>query len=168
VTFDADGRPVVLYLTSAGHASGPAGGPRTWHTARWTGRAWEILPFTTSDHNYDHGSLYIEDDGTWRVIAPMEPGPQAYATGGEMVLWTSRDRGRTWTKVKQLTRDSPRNHTYARRPLHAHPDFYALWADGDAFRPSESYLYFTNKTGDKVWRLPARMDGDFAKPEIAW
>src|SRR5262249_9761104 len=113
VNFDAEGRPVILYLTSAGDASGPAGGPRTWHTAPGPVRAWEILPFTTSDHNYDHGSLYIEDDGTWRVIAPTEPGPQAYATGGEMVLWTSRDRGRTWVKVKQLTRDSPRNHTYA-------------------------------------------------------
>ena len=85
-----------------------------------------------------------------------------------MVLWTSNDEGATWTRVKQLTHDSPRNHTYARRPLNAHPDFYALWADGDAFQPSVSSLYFTNKTGDHVWRLPSEMRDDTAKPEIAW
>lgn len=168
LNFDAAGRPVILFLTSKGYNSGPAAGPRAWHTARWTGTDWEFRPFTTSDHNYDHGSLYIEDDGTWRVIAPTEPGPQAFGTGGEMVLWTSKDQGATWVKVKQLTRDSTRNHNYARRPLHAHPDFYALWADGDAFGPSESCLYFTNQTGEMVWRLPARMKEEFAKPEVAW
>jgi hypothetical protein len=165
VQFDAEGRPVVLYLTSKGYAAGPAADPRTWHTARWTGKEWDVRPFTTSDHNYDFGSLYVEADGTWRVIAPTEPGPQRYGAGGEMVLWTSRDQGKTWAKERQLTRDSPRNHTYARRPLHAHPDFYALWADGDARKPSESYLYFTNRAGDQVWRLPPVMRAEFARPE---
>ena len=82
-------------------------------------------PFTTSGNNYDHGSLYLEPDGAWRVIAPTEPGPQPYNPGGEMVMWLSRDQGATWTKLKQLTRDSKFNHTYARRPLHALPEFYA-------------------------------------------
>ncbi|HXG11121.1 MAG TPA: BNR-4 repeat-containing protein [Gemmataceae bacterium] len=168
LAFDGDGNPVILYLTSKGYQSGPANDPRTWHTARWTGDRWEIRPFTTSDHNYDHGSLYIEPDGTWRIIAPTDPGPQRYGTGGAMVLWTSVDQGQTWKKVKQLTYDRHRNHTYARKPVHAHPDFYALWADGDVWQPSESCLYFTNKTGDHVWRLPPVMTDDFAQPEIAW
>ncbi len=168
LTFDAMGRPVILYLTSRGYASGPASGPRTWMTAHWKGTAWEFLPMTTSDHNYDHGSLYIESDGTWRVIAPTEPGPQPYGTGGEMVMWTSSDEGKTWNQVRQLTRNSPRNHTYARHPVNAHPDFYSLWADGDAFQPSESSLYFTNRTGEHVWRLPARMEVEMARPEVAW
>jgi hypothetical protein len=34
--------------------------------------------------------------------------------------------------------------------------------------PSESCPYFTNQRGDHAWRLPARMNSDFAKPEIAW
>ncbi len=166
--FDKDGRPIILFLTSKGYASGPANDPRTWRTARWTGSAWEIRPFTTSDHNYDFGSLYVEADGTWRVIAPTEPGPQPYGTGGEMVMWTSRDEGKTWSKVKQLTRHSRFNHTYARRPVNAHPDFYALWADGDARQPSESHLYFTNRNGDHVWRLPPVMKDEVARPEIIW
>jgi hypothetical protein len=164
--FDAKGNPVLLYLTSKGYAPGPAAGPHAWQTARWTGKDWDVRPFTTSDHNYDFGSLYIEADGAWRVIAPTEPGPQPFGTGGEMVLWTSRDEGKTWNKDRQLTRDSRCNHSYARRPLNAHPDFYALWADGNAREPSESSLYFTNRTGDKVWRLPAVMAGDFARPEV--
>ena len=82
-----------------------------------------------------------------------------------MVMWLSRDQGRAWSRIKQLTSNSPRNHTYARKPVNAHPDFYALWADGDARKPSESYLYFTNKTGSRVRRLPAEMKEGFAKPE---
>ncbi len=166
VNFDRNGRPVILFLTSKGFEPGPANGPRQWQTLPWTGKEWVRRPFTTSDNNYDHGSLYIEPDGTWRVIAPTELGPQPYNPGGEMVMWTSTDEGQTWTRVRQLTRNSPRNHTYARRPLNAHPDFYALWADGHGREPSESNLYFTNQRGDHVWRLPARMEGDFASPAI--
>ena len=168
LNFDAQGHPVILFLTSKGFEPGPVNGPREWKTVRWTGKEWVIRLFTTSGNNYDHGSLYIEPDGTWRVIAPTDLGPQPYNPGGEMVMWTSLDQGATWKRVKQLTHDSPRNHTYARRPLNAHPDFYALWADGNARQPSESYLYFTNLRGDHVWRLPPSMAADSAAPEQAW
>ena len=120
---------------------------------------------TTSNSNYDHGSLYIEPDGTWRVIAPTTAGPQPFNPGGEMVMWTSSDEGKSWLRVKQLTHDSPRNHTYARRPLNASPDFYALWADGNPRQPSESSLYFTDTTGSHVWTLPTKMTTEFANPE---
>lgn len=163
--FDAGGRPIVLYLTSKGYAAGPDNDPRIWHTARWTGREWQVRRFTTSDHNYDYGPLYVEGDGTWRIIAPTEPGPQPYGAGGEIALWTSPDQGQTWKKEKVLTRDSPRNHTYVRRPLNAHPDFFALWADGDARQPSACRLYFTNRAGDKVWKLPPTMTAERARPE---
>jgi hypothetical protein len=165
-TFDAEGRPVVLYLTSKSHEPGPAGGPRTWKTARWTGTQWERRLVTTSDHNYDHGSLYVEGPGKWRVIAPTEPGPQIGTTGGEMAVWTTLDAGKSWQRAGLLTQNSVRNHTYARRPHLAHPDFYALWADGNTLKPSESFLYFTDRTGSRVWRLPERMTGDFQMPEV--
>ncbi|MEQ8789149.1 MAG: BNR-4 repeat-containing protein [Pirellulaceae bacterium] len=164
IRLDAAGRPVILYITSGGYESGPKNDPRTWTTARWTGEAWDIRPVTTSDNNYDMGSLYLEDDGAWRIIAPTQPGPQRYNPGGEMAMWLSRDQGGSWTKVKQLTQDSPRNHTYARRPVDAHADFYALWADGHGREPSPSDLYFATREGD-VFRLPREMEGDFAQPE---
>jgi hypothetical protein len=119
-----------------------------------------------SPHNYDMGSLYIEPDGTWRIIAPTEPGPQPHGTGGEMAMWVSDDSGKSWRKVRDLTRNSPRNHGYARRPFHAHPDFYAFWADGNPDAMSESHLYFTNQSGDQVWRLPYEMDGEVARPQL--
>lgn len=164
--FDREGNPVILYILSKGYESGPKNGPRIWTTAHWTGDLWEIHPVATSDHNYDMGSLYIEDDGTWRVIGPTEPGPQEYCTGGEVAMWTSKDRGETWNKIRQLTHNSARNHTYVRRPVKAHPGFYAFWADGDALQPSESHLYFTNKIGDTVWVLPDVMAEDFEKPRV--
>lgn len=165
VAFERDGRPVILYLTSNGYESGPKNDPRMWHTARWDGKQWVIRDFTQSDHNYDFGALWIEADGTWRVIAPTEPGPQPYTTGGDMVMWTSKDQGASWKRVRRLTAAKQFNHTYARKPVNAHPDFYALWADGDTKKPSVSHLYFTNKEGTAVWRLPERMTADFAKPE---
>jgi hypothetical protein len=168
LAFGADGHPVVLYVTSGGWQAGPANDPRVWQTARWTGDGWDIRGSIQSDNNYDMGSLYIEPDGRWRLLAPTQPGPQAYNPGGEVAMWISPDLGRTWQLVKQLTRDSPYNHTYVRRPIDAHPDFYALWADGHARRPSDSRLYFTNREGAHVWRLPVQMSGETAEPEIVW
>ncbi len=165
VAFDGDGKPVILYLTTNGYESGPKNDPRTWHTARWTGTEWEIRDLTQSDHNYDFGALWIDDDGTWRVIAPTEPGARPYTTGGDMVLWTSKDKGTTWNRVRQLTKDSERNHGYARKPINVHPEFYALWADGETLKPSGSSLYFTDKEGTAVWRLPKQMSSEFARPE---
>jgi hypothetical protein len=164
IAFTAEGHPVLLYLTSKGYVPGPESGPFAWHTARWTGRAWEFRAFTSSDHNYDHGSLYIERDGTWRVIAPTAPGPQPFGTGGDMVAWTSRDQGKTWRVAHTLTTNSRYNHTYARKPVNAQPDFYALWADGSPLEPTPSALYFATQDG-QVFRLPERMSGATAKPE---
>ena len=81
-----------------------------------------------------------------------------------MVMWRSRDKGRTWKRVRTLTHDSPRNHGYARRPLHADPDFYAFWADGNPDALSISYLYFCNAKGD-VFRMPYTMNAEWQKPE---
>jgi len=165
VAFGNDGNPVILYLTSKGYQSGPKNDPRAWHTARWTGKKWEIRDFTKSDHNYDFGALWIEKDGTWRVIAPTEPGPIPYTTGGDMVMWTSGNQGNSWKKVRRLTAAKQLNHGYARKPINAQPDFYALWADGDTKKPSVSHLYFTDKDGTAVWKLPETMTAEFAKPE---
>ncbi len=168
IRFDVQGRPVILFLTSGGWRPGPDNDPRAWRTARWTGTNWEIKTVTTSDNNYDMGSLYLEEDGTWRIIGPTETGPQAYNTGGEIAMWISKDSGATWAKVKELTRNSERNHTYARRPVNAHDDFYAMWADGHGREPSESVLYFCDKKGN-VWSLPREMKlGVRSKQQMFW
>jgi hypothetical protein len=109
------------------------------------------------------GSLYIEADRTWRIIGPTEKGPQDYNTGGEIAMWISKNLGKTWERVSQLTCNSKHNHTYVRRPVNAHPHFYALWADGHGRQVSESNLYFCNKKGN-VWMLPREMKGEFARP----
>ena len=163
IHFDKKGKPVILFLTSKGYESGPKNDPRTWTTARWTGEKWEIRTAFASDNNYDMGSLYIEDDGTWRIIAPTETGPQSYNTGGEMVMWVSKNLGKTWKKVKQLTKESPYNHTYARRPVNAKSDFYAIWADGHGRKPSQSSLYFCDKQGN-VRILPRDTTQEFMRP----
>lgn len=165
ISFDSQGKPIILHLTSKGYESGPKNMPRTWRSARWTGTEWDIQGTIVSDNNYDMGSLYVESDTSWRIIGPTQTGPQPYNPGGEVAVWTTDDQGRTWTMQRQLTHDSEYNHTYVRRPVNAHPDFYGFWADGHGREPSDSRLYFTDKTGEHVWRLPPVMEGDFAKPE---
>lgn len=165
LNFDRAGRPVILYVTGTSWQPGPDHGPHEWRVAHWTGTAWAFHTVTCSDNNYDTGSIYIERDGTWRIIGPTETGPQPFNPGGEVAVWTSKDDGATWRKRRQATRGSLFNHTYCRRPVNAHPEFYAFWADGHGRRPSESRLYFCDKTGRKVRRLPYIMDGDRAKPE---
>jgi len=162
LAFDKRKRPVILYITSKGYEAGPENGPREWLTARYTGKDWEILPLTTSDNNYDMGSLYIEKDGTWRVIAPTGDGPQKFNTGGEVYMWVSTDQGKNW-QGSPLTQNSTLNHSYVRKPIHAHDDFYAFWADGNGREPSVSRLYFCNKKGE-VFMLPTYMSDEFATP----
>jgi hypothetical protein len=165
INFDAHGDPVVMIVTSGGFQPGPPGEPRTWIVAHGTSDKWVFREVTRSTHNYDMGSIYCEPDGTWRVIAPTEPGPQHWGTGGEIALWTSVDRGASWELARQITHNSPRNHAYARRPVDAHADFHAFWADGDPDEPSASHLYFANRDGSTIRRLPYDMEADFATPE---
>ncbi len=152
IAIDSNGRPVILYLTSGGHESGPQNDPREWTTARWTGSQWEYRVITTSDSNYDTGSLYLSGDRSWRLIAPTGVGPQPGNPGGEVEIWTTTNGGTTWARTRRLTADSPRNHTYVRRPVNAHPDFRAMWADGDGRRPSVSRLYYLD-ADDAVRRM---------------
>lgn len=166
IDLDARGQPVMLYITSDDYRPGPHPRPRRWTVAHFTDGRWQFHEITDAWHNYDMGSLYLERADRWRIIAPTEPGPQRYGTGGEVAVWTSRDQGHSWRKTRQLTQRSEWNHGYVRRPMDAHSEFYAFWADGDPTRMTPSRLYFTNQAADRVWRLPPVMDQPFAAPEL--
>ena len=165
LNFDEEGNPVILAVVSNDYKPGPGGDQRQWIVMHWTNKNWRFDTVCTSTHNYDMGSLHIEKNH-WRIVGPTDAGPQQYGTGGEMVMWESKDAGKTWEKKHQLTAKSTRNHSYARRPVSAKADFYAFWADGNADTLSESVLYFCNKKGNKVWKLPYTMEEDFEKPVL--
>ncbi|MEX0927876.1 MAG: BNR-4 repeat-containing protein [Balneolales bacterium] len=162
--FDEDGHPVILHITAFGVAPVLENGPRVWKTTRWTGEEWVTRPITVSDHIYDMGSFYIHDD-RWSLIAPALPGPQPGFTGGEVGVWETTDPDREWWQLKQrVTRDSPYNHGYMRRPHNPVDPFFAIWADSDSEERSISRLYFTNSTGDSLFKLPYTFEGDYAEP----
>lgn len=163
LNFDANGRPLLLYVTSSNHQPGPAGSLREWTLARWTGTEWVTNVICQSDHNYDMGSLYVRPD-RWLVIGPTQPGPQVWQTGGEMALWTSTDVGQTWTLTRQITTHSLYNHTYARRPLNATDPFFVFWADGNPTNVTPSRLFFSNADGTQVRQLPYDMPGFWQTP----
>lgn len=153
LNFDAAGNPILLYILSRDFKPGPAAGDREWTVAHWKNGKWNFSTVTTSDHNYDMGSIYALRD-EWLVIAPTDTGPQKWGTGGDMVLWASRNEGKTWTRRASVTQRSELNHSYARRPLNARDPFFAFWADGNPDQLSPSRLYFADSTGKRVWRLP--------------
>ena len=163
LNFDQEGNPVILYLTSRNHKTGPDGGTRQWHTLHWKGTQWEESLITTSTHCYDSGSLWIEGQD-WVVIAPTDAGPSYWGAGGEVVRWRSTDQGKTWIKEKNLTSGSAMNHTYMRRPWNCADGFYSFWADGDPDKFTRSNLYFCDKAG-KVWRMPYSFTAEWAAPE---
>jgi hypothetical protein len=178
IAFDSDDRPVLLYLTSANYRPGPAGEPRTLHTARWNGSEWiirDMPPSATAlssvTHNYANGSLWIEN-GIWGVIVPTgsdpsirESNPERFwGSGGELEKWTSTDQGLTWSKERMVTETSPRMHNYVRRSEDGHGKFQSFWADGNPETFTESHLYFGSADGTRAWELPYQMATATARP----
>ena len=163
--FDRAGNPVLLYLTSHGHQPGAPNGPRQFRITRWTGNNWVTSQLCQTDHNYDMGSLAMNGLG-WQAWLPSHPGPQPHHGGGELVIWSSKDLGESWSQQRQVTRRSTRNHNYVRRPIEARDPFSAFWADGDPTQPGISHLYFSESTGKRVWRLPYVMKHELAEPEL--
>jgi hypothetical protein len=163
VAFDKDGNPLCLYITSGGHEPGPKNDPRNWNIVHWNGSAWENKIITTSDHNYDMGSLFVDND-TWRIVAPTENSPQKYGGGGEIEIWESNDQGKNWEKKQQVTSNSTRNHNYIRKVINGYKDFLYFWADGNPDEFSQSRLYFGDAEGN-VWGLPYEMKSHSAKPK---
>lgn len=155
---DTDGNPVCLYVISDGHEPGPDNGPREWMILFRRNGEWIERKIGDSDHNYDMGSLFI-DSKVWKVIAPTDPGPQPYGSGGEVVIWESRDKGLTWARARQVTSGSERNHNYVRRVVNGKSPFLYLWADGNPDQFSKSALYFGDEKG-RVYPLPYDMKED--------
>lgn len=160
--FDEKGNPMCLYITSNGHEPGPDNDPREWKLSRWSGKKWIHSTIATSDHNYDMGSLILQERN-WYLIAPTTDGPQRFGTGGEIDLWISKNKGRRWRLERPITRGSSFNHSYMRAVLNGISPFQFFWADGDPDKQSISHLYFGDLQGN-IWQLPYIMTDDEQKP----
>ena len=160
--FDSDGNPACLYIRSYGHEPGRRSEPYEWCVTKWDGKKWCTSVVTTSDHNYDMGSLYILKD-EWSIVGPTEKGPQQWGVGGEIAIWQSTNEGETCKKRKTITRNSELSHSYVRRPVNFKNPFCFFWSDGHSHKFSKSELYFGNFQGE-IWKLPYRMKSDYEKP----
>lgn len=162
MAFDAKGNPICLYIRSNGHKPGPVSAPYEWCILKWNGKEWQNFVVTTSDHNYDMGSLFISGKN-WKIVGPTEQGPQKWGVGGELAIWRSKDKGKSWKKIKTITKNSEYSHSYVRKVVNGKDPFCFFWADGHSHNFSKSELYFGNFKG-KIWKLPYHMEKDFEKP----
>ncbi len=162
VSFDGDGNPIALYLVGDGHQPGPDNGVKEWRVTYWDGTVWRDHKVAESDHNYDMGSLFV-DGGKWQVVIPSGQPPQAWAGGGEVVIWKSKNEGKSWKLAKKVTSHSRYNHNYIRKVVNGRAPFEYFWADGDPNQLSKSELYFGDLKGN-VWKLPYHMDQPWEKP----
>jgi len=160
--FDDNGNPVCLYIRSNGHEPGTKSAPYEWCIAKWNGEKWQTSVVTESDHNYDMGSLFISEN-EWKIVGPTEKGPQEWGVGGELEIWQSVNKGESWKKIKQLTANSERSHSYVRKVVNGKAPFCFFWADGNSHILSKSELYFGDFDGN-IWKLPYQMEEGFAKP----
>ncbi|MEN8117310.1 MAG: BNR-4 repeat-containing protein [Bacteroidota bacterium] len=160
--FDKDGNPVCLYIRSYGHEPGPRNAPYQWCITKWDGNNWQTFVVTTSDHNYDMGSLFIAGN-EWKIVGPTERGPQQWGVGGELAIWKSANKGETWEMIKQLTTNSKMSHSYVRKPVNYKTPFCFFWADGHSHKFSRSELWFGDFEGN-IWQLPYVMKNDFEEP----
>jgi len=163
LNFDYDGNPVILAIISSNPNHGKEAGPHEWFIIHWKNNNWDFHKVCESTNNYDKGAIFIENN-RWKIIGPTEPGPQKFATGGEIAMWISHDEGNNWEKIRDLTKHSDFNHSSLKRPMNANKNFYSFWFDGDPDKLSESHLYFSNMKGNKIWQLPYNMTSDMMKP----
>jgi hypothetical protein len=164
VSLDANGDPVILILVSNDYRPGPTGDPREWIIVHRQDNKWIFTTVCQLFSNYDMGSIYIKGK-EWRIIGSTEPGTIKYAMGGEMAVWISYDEGNSWKKSFDITTQSSKNNSFARRPVNANKMFYSFWTDGDPEKQSECRLYFTDESCKKVWVLPYDMTKDQEKPK---
>ena len=163
MVFDSSGRPICLYIRSNGHKPGPVSQPYEWCITKWNGSKWKTHSITTSDHNYDMGSLLFFNEDLY-LVAPTAIGPQKWGVGGELQVWKSDDLGYHWIKERDLTHKSLMNHSYVRKSENFKAPFIFFWANGDAHQFSKSELFFGNLNGE-IWKLPYSMEKEYELPQ---
>ena len=102
LNLDRQGRPVILYITSASYKPGPEGDPRWWTIAHWTGKAWEYSRIGPRQSQLQHRIALHRGH---RMAGDRADAARAAAHRQRRRdrLWTSGDEGKTWTKQRDIT-----------------------------------------------------------------
>jgi hypothetical protein len=151
IQLDSQGDPAILFIDADVTTY-----DCRWKVARHVGGRWRAAEVARSDHMYDGGALVIRGDRDFRVYAPTTPS-QPYEDGGEIVEWTSSDRGATWTQTRRLTSGSEYSHNHVKTVFnHRQGDFRVMWSYGDSHHPPETRNVFLYYYGE-AQPAPARM-----------
>jgi len=153
ITLDDDQNPVILYNVASTYKPGLENQNRKLKVAFYREDSWHFVGITNTDNNYNMGTIIIDKEGRWNIIAPTDVGPQRYSAGGELVMWASEDKGYTWHQSKKLTENSSMNHNYVRRVQNGNDEFSFFWSDGHGYKPSASRFFYSDISGH-VMKMP--------------
>ncbi|MDA0746091.1 MAG: BNR-4 repeat-containing protein [bacterium] len=154
IQVDAQGSPNVLFLDGDPHTY-----VSQWKLARFTGGGWQFSDIAESDHMYDDGALVILAEDDFRVYGPVTAS-QPVEDGGEIEVYQSRDKGRTWEHTASLTSGSEYSHNNVKGVFNPGADsgeFRMFWSYGDSLWPAASeevrmFYYGENMKGPEMIR----------------
>lgn len=159
VNFDRMGNPTVLYMSTFAPEVRGRRLRKTWYTARWF-RQWYTTGLIMSDHIGDSGCLLIDERMNWTLLATTDPGLCEGMAGGDVVMWLSRDQGRSWYRG---TLTEKRHCWGIRRAWPASAEMTAMWLGADIDDFQGATIYYSDDSGS-VRKLPGGMDGDWGVP----
>jgi hypothetical protein len=159
LNFDRMGNPTVLYMSTFAPGIKARRLRKTWYTARWF-RQWYMTGLIMSDHIEDSGCLLIDERMNWTLPATTDPGLRPNVPGGDVVMWLSRDQGRSWYR-KTLTEG---RHCWSLvRPRRSNAELAFLWLGAELDDFNGASVYYSDESG-QVRALPRAIPGDDAPP----
>jgi len=109
IILDENGDPAFLHVLSEETLE-----EHRYYYVRRDGGKWKQTPITHSNHQWNSCHLARDDDGTLHAYLIVGDGyldtggyMDSYG-GGNVEEWTSRDKGDTWTRLRDLTPDKSR------------------------------------------------------------
>jgi len=118
LVLDSNNYPIIAYSDQ-----------KVYGIVRWTGSAWESHSLGVStDDEFNNIRLQVITDSTYRAWLLADASTSG--RGGEVQVWETTDHGANWTKIRDVTKNSPLLHRDILIPWDYTQEVEAIWNYG--------------------------------------